>query len=119
MLPLPSSPRACTLADALWTSVISIAAAVPIYTASQRSELMLTRALLMALAIAIGSLGVSASAWAADSPSAAVPERVAALIRPILDLRQRSIVECGASEKTQECATGVAYERQQNREERI
>jgi hypothetical protein len=41
------------------------------------------------------------------------------LIRPILDLRQRSIVECGTSEKTQKCATGAAYERQQNREERI
>jgi hypothetical protein len=80
---------------------------------------MLARALLMALAIANSSLSVSMRAWAADSLSAAVPERVAALIRPILDLRQRSIGECGASEKTQKCTTGSSHERQQDREERI
>jgi hypothetical protein len=80
---------------------------------------MLARTLLIAFTIAIGSLCSLASAWASDPPTVAVPERSAALIRPILDLRHQSIAECGELGSNSTCATGPAYERQQDREERI
>jgi len=46
-----------------------------------------------------------------------VPERVAALVRPILDLRQASVADCGEpGEATrQACLTGPGYEREQER----
>jgi hypothetical protein len=46
-----------------------------------------------------------------------VPERVAALVRPILDLRQASVAECGEpGEATrQACLTGTGYKHEQER----
>ncbi len=44
-----------------------------------------------------------------------VPEGVVALLRPILDLRQQSIVECAEPGKANRCASGIAYEREQER----
>ena len=46
-----------------------------------------------------------------------VPERVAALIRPILDLRKESTAECGQPGKATRpvCLTGTGYERERER----
>jgi hypothetical protein len=71
------------------------------------------------LITAIGLLCSPASASASDSSNVAVPERSAALIRPILDLRQQSIAECGELGSNSNCASGAAYERQQDRDEKI
>jgi hypothetical protein len=48
--------------------------------------------------------------------SVAVPEDVEALIRPLLDLRQKSIDECGEAGTPSKCVKGDAYEREQKRQ---
>jgi hypothetical protein len=42
-----------------------------------------------------------------------VPERAALLIRPLLDLRQEAVNQCGLQDE--KCRDGEAYERQQQR----
>ncbi len=46
-----------------------------------------------------------------------VPEQVAALLRPILDLRQQSVTECGQPGKAHRntCDSGIGHEREQKR----
>jgi len=46
-----------------------------------------------------------------------VPEQVAALLRPILDLRQQSVTECGQPGKANRntCGSGIGHEREQKR----
>jgi hypothetical protein len=48
-------------------------------------------------------------------PPVPVPEDVATLVRPILDLRQQSITECGQGGERQACRTGIGFEREQER----
>jgi len=48
----------------------------------------------------------------------AVPESVAALVRPFLDMRQESLSECGAPGEPSKCKDGDAYEREQLRAEK-
>jgi hypothetical protein len=45
-----------------------------------------------------------------------VPEQVVTLVRPILDLRQESIEQCGEPGSSSKCIQGDAYEREQQRQ---
>lgn len=57
------------------------------------------------------------SAQVADKEPVTVPKQVAALLRPILDLRQESITECERPGEPdgKACATGIGYEHEQKR----
>jgi hypothetical protein len=69
-----------------------------------------------AVALVLTCAGILA--FAADSqPHVVVPEEVAALIRPILDLRAESIAECGepGTPTAPTCLKGKGYERDQTR----
>lgn len=48
-------------------------------------------------------------------PDVAVPERVAALVRPLLDLNQKSTEQCGAPGTPSRCMNGDAYVQEQQR----
>jgi len=48
-----------------------------------------------------------------------VPEQVAAEVRPMLDLRQRSIEQCGEPGTPSRCIQGEAYEHEQQRQEQF
>jgi len=48
-----------------------------------------------------------------------VSEPVAVLLRPLLDLRQESVTECGKPGTPSRCKDGEAYERQQRRREQF
>lgn len=89
---------------------------------------MLVRVLSLMFALTAGALYLPMSAGTSEPPAVAVqepesdvavPEPAAALVRPILDLQQESIAECGAQVNNPICATGDAFDRQQDREERI
>jgi len=44
-----------------------------------------------------------------------IPEEVAALVRPILDLRQQSTTDCGQAGERETCRTGIGFEREKKR----
>jgi hypothetical protein len=48
-----------------------------------------------------------------------VPEGAAALVRPMLDLREASVKQCGEPGTPSRCANGVAYQHELARERRI
>jgi hypothetical protein len=58
---------------------------------------------------------------AGHQPSTTLPEQVAALVRPILDLRQQSITECGEpGESTRKaCLYGAGYEHERERWQKV
>jgi hypothetical protein len=65
------------------------------------------------LLVALGTV----TAQTAGKQAVRVPEQVATLLRPILDLRQQSITECERPGKPdgEECVSGTPYEREQKR----
>jgi hypothetical protein len=74
----------------------------------------------LAVILLLGSVG--GLAQARDSRSeVVVPEQVAALVRPILDLRAESVAECGepGTPTAPKCLTGEGYERNQDRSRKV
>ena len=65
------------------------------------------------------SLLFSLPARAADGQSVQVPENVAALIRPMLDLRQESVAECGEVGKPSRCIDGEFYTHEMERQRKF
>ena len=67
----------------------------------------------------IVSLLCSLPVSAADAETILVPEKVAAFIRPMLDLRQQSIAECGEVGKPSRCIDGEFYTHEMDRQRRF
>ena len=67
-----------------------------------------------AIPIAVAIL-VLTSAGASANKQVLVPENVAALLRPILDIQQQSIQHCGALGEPSPCISGKAYLEQHRR----
>lgn len=64
--------------------------------------------------------GAAKSAMCSDhQPQVVVSQRAATLVKPLLDLREQSVSECGEPGSPSKCTSGEAYNRQRARSRRF